>query len=262
MLMNVYNIFSDTILNTLSEFELKNKRELNNTPELKKIMSTATGRGYNIETIMLIHRFISTKATEYTYSNGLIYLNSEIHYKKINEKTIHTIKQLTITLDYETQPLINIVFEKDKTSIQQLLASQNNNNLIIPDDDKNISILKTNTQIKGCCDSFFESFIDTKNNYILLEKYNQVYPILESSNIDLDLLNLFNDGLKHLEIIYYKNKPIFTQLADKKKSEVEINTEEIIKKLKKEINENTTTIINLLTKCENKKEKKKNISKF
>lgn len=259
MAINAYNKFTNAIFNRLSYYELESTREINDIEELNKIMETATGRGCNIEVIKLVHHFIDANATEYIYSNGLKYLDSKIKYRKIDGKTIHTVRQITITPDYKEYPLINIIIEEDKKAIQQFLVSSNPDDSIIPDEDKTIGFLKSEIQVNGRCGAIFETLTDIKNQSLLLERYKQIYPVSDFENTDTNLLNLCGCGLRYLEIIYHKNQPVFAQLSDEHKVEManynpnsSIDAEKIVNTISEEVSAITATINHLFTKHEKK----------
>lgn len=214
--INAYEKFNNAIFTRLSDYELETEREINEIEELEEILKTATGTGWNIELVKSLYYFLDANATEYVYSNGLKYLDSKITFKENeNSKIVHTIRQVTVTPDYKKEPITNLIIENGKKSVQEFLIPTTFTNPIIPEEDKTIDINKVVVSVNGGCGSIFERYVDKVNENLLLERYEQYYPLSDYEDSEKDLLRLCGCGSRTLNIVYYKTQPVYAQLSDK-----------------------------------------------
>lgn len=269
MSLDAYNKLTNTVFNKLSNYNLESKKEINDLTELDKIMKTALKKGFNIAFVKAIYHFVTASATEYIYSNGLILLDSKIIFKdKTVGEGLHIIRQLTLTSDYKEKSLVNIIIENEKLALQQLLTTSNSNNLIIPIEDRTINFLKTVVYVNEHCGSVFETFTDTNNDCLLVEKYKQYYPISEYEDSPKDLLRLCGFGNRYLEIIYHHNQPVFAQFDDQYKVEMAgyapncpVDVKCIIEKINEELSNIITAINSILNRYESKENRAKKLLK-
>lgn len=208
--------FEWAILNRLRNYEMMLEREITDLEELESIMETATGHGYSLSILKDLYRLVEANATEYTYENGLKYLVSKIKYD--NGTNIHTIKQETLTSDYNSAPIVNIMIEGQRKSINQFLISSSPKDETIPEAMKDIEVEKTTIHVNNNCGSVFEQY--TYLNDLMVEKYKQFYPFSEYVNSINSLIRLCGCGSRYLEFIYHKGEPIYAQLSDKYKVEM------------------------------------------
>lgn len=208
--------FECAVLNRLHEYEMISERTITDLGELESIMETATGHGYSLSTIKDLYRLVNASAEEYTYENGLKYLVSEIKYD--NGTNIRTIKQETLTSDYNSAPIVNIIVEGQRTSINQLLISSSPKDVTIPEAMKDIEVEKTKIHVNNNCGSVFITY--TNLNDLMVEKYKQYYPFSEYDNYTNNLIRLCGHGTRYLEFIYHNGKPIYAELSNKYKVEM------------------------------------------
>lgn len=261
MSINAYNKILGYTLERILHYKLTSVRVTNDLKEIKSITEKGLGRGgYNVDLINLIYNIIKVNATESIYENGLKYLLSEITYKdKKDGNNIYTIKQYTITNNYEKEPLINIIVQKDNKSIQQLMAKSNPNDLIFPESERNIEIVKITPYINGDCGSVFTSYNNKKNNSLLMEQYLQFYPI--SNNSNQGLLYLCGVGEHTLEIIYSEKQPIYANFTDSKDNIIagyDANTQLGAKFVLDTINDEVNAIVDKINYIFDNYEKKHN----
>ncbi|MDE5830162.1 MAG: hypothetical protein K2H53_00140 [Clostridia bacterium] len=208
--------FEWAIFNRIREYKMISQRKITDLEELETIMETATGRGYSLSMLKNLYRLVETSAEEYTYENGLKYLISEI--KIDNGTDIHTIKQETLTSDYKAVPIVNIVVEGQRKSVNQFLISSSPKDETIPEAMKDIEVEKTMIYVNNTYGSHFETY--TYLNDLMVEKYKQYSPISYYKNSINSLIRLCGHGTRCLEIIYREGKPIYAQLSDKYKVEM------------------------------------------
>lgn len=215
MTINAHDKFVGTVMSRLEDYNLESNRNIEGYNELKKILKTATGSGYTIDIVETVFKLRSVSAKEYIYDNGLIYLDSEIEYRDKTSNNLHVIRQLTLTTDYKKTPLVNIVVQKEKKAIQQLLVDSASKDEIFPDAMRNIEIQETSIHVGGHCGSVFETYTNSNDGTLMLEKYKQFYPVSNYEDSEKDILRLCGCGSRSLEIIYSQSEPIFAQLSDK-----------------------------------------------
>ena len=210
--------FINAILSRVSGYKIISERKITDLDELNNIMETATGYGYRLSIIKQIYHLIEASALEYSYENGLKLLISKITFQK--DGNVRTIEQQTLTSDYNNVPIVNIVIEREKKALQQLLISSNSKDEIFPESMRDIEIETTSIHVDNHCGSVFKTYTKLNDDSVMLEKYMQYYPVSDYENSDEDLLRLCGCGSRYLEIIYHKEEPIFAQLSDKYKVEM------------------------------------------
>lgn len=218
MNINATKKFKNAVLSKVSDYKMISERKITDLDEINNIMETATDYGYYLSIIKRIYHLIEASAQEYFYENGLKLLISEITFKK--DGNIHTIEQQTLTSNYNSVPIVNIIIERKKKALQQLLISSNSKDEIFPESMKDIEIETTSIHVNNYCGSVFETYTKLSDDSLILEKYMQYYPVSAYENSEKDLLRLCGFGTRYLEIIYHKEEPIFAQLSDKYKVEM------------------------------------------
>jgi len=261
MSINAYNKFINTILNRLEDYKLKSSRKITDVTELEKILEKGTGHGYSLSVVKSIFQFESASAKEYVYDNGLIYLDSEINYRDNKCDNLHTIRQLTLTTDYEKAPLVNIVVQEEGKTIQQLLVKSDSKDDIFPESTKDIEVQQTSIHVDNHCGSVFTTYTNLTDDSLMLEQYMQYYPVSNYEDSEKDLLRLCGCGTRYLEIIYRESEPIYAQLSDKYKVEMAgfnpnsaTDAKVIVEKINSEVSEILTKINRLID--EHQKENK------
>jgi len=244
MSIDAYNKFINTILNRLEDYKLKSSREITDVTELEKILEKGTGHGYSLGVIESIYKFENASAKEYVYDNGLIYLDSEINYRDNICDNLHTIRQLTLTTNYQQAPLVNIVVQKERKAMQQLLIKSDSKDEIFPESMKDIEIQQTSIHVDNHCGSAFTTYTNLTDGCLMLEQYMQYYPVSNYEDSEKDLIRLCGYGTRYLEIIYRKSEPIFAQLSDKYKVEMAgfdpnsaLDAKTIVEKINLEVSE-------------------------
>lgn len=218
MTINANKKFTNAITNRLSGYKMISERKITDLIELNSVMETITSHGYSLSIIKLISHLIDASAQEYSYENGLKFLISKITFKK--DGNIHTIEQQTLTSEYSTVPIVNIVIEREKKALQQLLISSDSKDDIFPESMKDIEIETTCIYVNNTCGSVFKKYIKANDGSLILEKYKQYYPVSDYEESNKDLLRLCGFGTRDLEIIYNKEEPIFAQLSSEYKVEM------------------------------------------
>lgn len=259
MSINAYNKFTTTIFSRLEDYKLQSSREIIDVAELEEILEKGVGHGYRLSLVKNIFNFENASAKEYVYDNGLIYLDSEITYRDKKYGNLHTIRQLTLTTNYKKSPLVNIVVEREKKAIQQLLIQSNSQDDIFPESMKNIEIQRTSIHVDDHCGSVFQTYTNLTDGSLMLEQYMQYYPVSNYEDSEKDLLRLCGCGTRYLEIIYQESQPIFAQLSDKYKVEMAgfdpnsaLDAKLIVEKINLEVSEIVTTINKLIDKQQRK----------
>lgn len=267
MKINAFEKITNEIYERLSNFNEITCRNVEDAKERSYIIDNATGYGGYKE--WMVNDFKTSVVKERIYDNGFIFLDSNISY--IEKGNAKNIRQLTLTTDYNKAPIVNIVIEEDKKSIQNFLTSVNvalSSEANLPDRMKIIGVQKASFHINEECGSVFETYKNLIDNSLLVEKYMQYYPVSNFENKYNDLLNLCGCGSRYLEIIYENELPIYAQLSDKYSVEmagfnpnsissvgkivdiVNVEVETIITKINNEIDKNI--------KCQSKSLSKNN----
>lgn len=216
MSINAKEKFNKVIYDRLNEYNLTSQREITDEVELGKVMQTATRQGYTLlKLAKMYYHLIGAKANEYTYDNGLQFLDSVVSYKEKNSVNVRTTRQITISSDYLERPLVNITINNDKKAVQQLLTKLESSDIIFPGNERNIGIEKICIHVEDQCGSEFTRYTDLSSNKLMLEKYTQGEPVTSYEVRTDDFFNLCGEGTRDLEIIYRDDQPVFAQLSDK-----------------------------------------------
>lgn len=238
MAINAYNKVINTILSRLVDYKLKTSREIIDIIELEEILKKSTGHGYSLDVVRNIYQFENVSTKEYVYDNGLIYLDSKINYRD-NTGNLHTIRQLTLTTDYEKAPLVNMVIQKERNAVQQPLIKSDSKDEIFPELMKGIEIQKTTIHVDKYCGSVFQTYTNLNDGSLISEQYMQYYRV--SNSDDSKKLDLCGRATRYLEIFYHESEPTFDQFPDK----FNVN---IVEKMNEEVLKISTAINRLIDK--------------
>lgn len=268
MSINANEKLINAILSIVSDYKMISERKITDLDELNNILETATGRGgCKLSTVKNLFHLIEASAQEYSYENGLKYLISEITYK--DDLNIHTtIEQRTLTTNYNNAPITNIIIARNRVAVQRLLISSSPNDEIFPESMKDIEIERLTIYVNNKCGSTFETYTNLNNSSLMLERYEQYYPVSNYEDSKKDLLRLCGCGTRYLEIIYHKAEPIYAQLSDKYKVEMadfdpnsSIDAKIIVGKINDEVNSIVANIYSLIDEYVNKNSSVKKLKK-
>lgn len=209
MSINAYDKFMTVIKRQLENCVLENIRNIDNRTELLNMLARTP---YNLKLLESFSSITQVWGVEYTYQNGLKYLDSVISYdnKKWNNK-IQVIRQISIFDSYKNKPLVNIAVMKDKKSYVQLLTKAKIEDDVFSDQEKDILINKIKVEVEGVCYSAFKTYKNINNNSLMLEKFIQ-YSSLDNTKNE-SLLKMCGSGDRSLDIIYRCDIPIYAQFS-------------------------------------------------
>lgn len=243
----------NAVLSRMSDYKLTSEIKITDLDELNNFINNKLGYGYSLTEIEQLYDLNEARAKEYFYENGLKFLICEINFKK--DGISHTIIHQTLTPDYNSMPIVRITNLREKNIHSKYK--------IFPKSTKDIELEKTIIECGKHVDSFFETY-KLNDGCLMLEKYGQGYSVLNEKNkynilyegSDKDLSRLCGRYKGYLEITYYKEEPIFSQLVDgkggKKAVYDEIDTKTIAEKIDNEVDLIVTNIHLLIDEYEKK----------
>lgn len=221
MAINAYKKFKNTLYNRLIDYRVISERTINDKLEIQKVLEKGIVSVRKLAFFKHNYNFVESEITESQYENGLVYLKGKIIFSDKHIKgNLHTVDLKVLIADNNDIPLVNIIIEKEKKAIEQLLINSVAKDDIFLDCEKNIEIKKTTIYVNGECGSTFETYTNLKERTLMLEKYRQCYEMSNYENTGKDLLDLCGCCTRDLEIIYRKERPIFAQLSNKRIVEI------------------------------------------
>lgn len=210
--IGAYNKINQTMVDICSNF-LSDRVEITDRNEIEMRFEKGIGSGGYGKWFLSSHEDATVQAYEYASSDGLILLDSKISY--FNQVgNFRTIRQLTLTSDYNHEPLINISMERKLKNYAQMITNLETKDDVYETCEKDIAIDEVSVSVGGTCHSIFREYTDLHSNQIIKEEYRQGYPIL---NRYLNpFINQCGCFLKTLEVLYRINKeqeciPVFGQ---------------------------------------------------
>lgn len=213
-MIDAYRKINGTLVDICSDF-LYDGVEITSRSEIDKRFEKGIGSGGYGKWFLSCHTDATVRAYEYTSFDGLFLLDSEITYlDKVGNSS--KIRQLTLTSDYNHEPLINISIERKLKSYIQMLTKLETKNDFYEAGEKDIAIDEVSITVAGTCRSIFREYTNLHSNKKVKEEYRQGYPVLDRySN---PLLKKCGHFLRTLEILYHHNNnqemiPAFGQFS-------------------------------------------------
>lgn len=215
MTVNAYGKIKQTLGKLLEEIPFE-KRELSEE-EIEEKMENGCGKGgYGLHFFKYREK-PTFSAIEYAFSNGLFFLDSETHYTD-KDGNLRTMRQFTLTSDYNNEPFVNIALSRDLKSYRQLITKTAPRDKLFPLEEKDIEIEEVKINVDATCGDIFTTYMDLKKGTILKEEYCQGYSIVDQYlSSSPKLFKLCGCFSRKLEILYGGDSttPIYAQLSDK-----------------------------------------------
>lgn len=248
MAIKAYDKIVDAALSKTLERKLVSVKKIIDYDVIDSLLNNPScSNGYSLELLSKIYPIEEVSAVESVYDNGLKFLDVQIKYRENEKEGTKNLRQMIFTTDYSEVPLVLLIIEINKTSIQEIMIGTCTKNGTISEEEKTILEKSISVDINNSCTSIFKSFIDTNTNSLLLEQYNQYYPVSKFECNNEDLLYLCGCGNRDLNILYSNKKAVYAQFSEKNEVEMAgLNpySQEDIQKIINRINEEVSAITN------------------
>ena len=250
MKIQAYQKIFDYLFNEVSENNLGAEKEpvlrkITDLTELEKMLKETNGINLNLLNSFGIVKEV--RAEEWKYENGLKYIICEIDYSKSeNSDEIQTIKKKILTANFLTNPILMLDLVKNRVAPEQFLASKSTPLNLFPIEERTLEINEMSVFVNGIYAGCFKEIKNLKTNQLLKEDYLQFCPIENGVGISKNFIKLCGCGEKNLEILYFKDNPVFADFSGKYTVEMmgfHADSVEDIQKMITIINEEVDAII-------------------
>lgn len=250
MKIQAYQKIFDYLFNEVSENNLGAEKEpvlrkITDLTELEKMLKETNGINLNLLNSFGIVKEV--RAEEWKYENGLKYIICEIDYSKSeNSDEIQTIEKKILTANFLTNPILMLDLVKNRVAPEQFLASKSTPLNLFPIEERTLEINEMSVFVNGIYAGCFKEIKNLKTNQLLKEDYLQFCPIENGVGISKNFIKLCGCGEKNLEILYFKDNPVFADFSGKYTVEMmgfHADSVEDIQKMITIINEEVDAII-------------------
>lgn len=219
MKIQAYQKIFDYLFNEVSENNLGAEKEpvlrkITDLTELEKMLKETNGINLNLLNSFGIVKEV--RAEEWKYENGLKYIICEIDYSKSeNSDEIQTIEKKILTANFLTNPILMLDLVKNRVAPEQFLASKSTPLNLFPIEERTLEINEMSIFVNGIYAGCFKEIKNLKTNQLLKEDYLQFCPIENGVGISKNFIKLCGCGEKNLEILYFKDNPVFADFSGK-----------------------------------------------
>lgn len=248
----------NAIYDSIGVGNITNTRKLDGMEEIDAIFKDALSRlrqaKGDYKYIKESAKTISMQGIEYTCSNGVILVEATIEYEERGKK--HESRQIIVTNDYRSIPLIYITTDYRKRAIQQLFSKTEPSDDIYKEQEKIIEIQDVNICFDGISIGNYQTLTNLKTNSVMNERCIQHY-LLGNHKEKNELLKACSIDAKLLEILYENNEPIYAQFANHSSVEdYDYDSKKDAKKIEDEVKQEVDAIaveISRIISSQNKK---------